>query len=107
MDTSLLGLKSDFSYLLEQLKMGPEISVSIAYLALIFTRIFTMIMITPFIGARSVPGRIRVVTTIVLTAFIYPILLPSLQATAFPGFGLPFVLLMLKEALIGISVAVS
>lgn len=38
---------------------------------LIFTRVFVMLILTPFLGGRGLPGQFKMVVSIVLSTFIY------------------------------------
>lgn len=95
---------TQFSGLQHQIQPSPELYFSIACVSLIFVRTLMMILVTPFIGSKSVPGRIKVLLTILLTAFVYPILRPSFHIEEFPGWTGALMGLFLKEAMVGFSI---
>lgn len=96
--------RSQSAYLASALKFGPEAYFFISCAFLIFLRTLMMLLVVPFIGSRSVPGRIKVGTAMVITLFLYPVLRPTFDLAQFPGLGPAFVGLILKEALIGFAV---
>lgn len=68
---------------------------------LIFARIFILTMFLPYLGARPIPGRIRMTVSIVLTLFFYqPV--SMITAMSLPTGGMTIISLFLKEVLYGI-----
>ena len=68
---------------------------------LIFARIFIMILFIPYLGARPIPGRIRVAITISLVLFFYAPVEAMAEGTL-PTSGAVIVSLFLKEVLFAI-----
>lgn len=73
---------------------------------LIFVRVFAVLMLTPFIGGKGVPGRIRMVVGVVLTTFVYVSMgddfLQKLPANK--GF---LIALFFKEIFIGLAIGMT
>lgn len=70
---------------------------------LIFTRIFVMLILTPFLGSQAVPGRIRVLLAFILTLFLYPLLTPALEGAVPENKGI-IIVLFFKEVFFGFTV---
>lgn len=73
---------------------------------LIFTRIFTMLTITPFLGGRAVPGRIRLLTSIVLASFVFYFLKDGLINKIPEDNGL-IIALFFKEIFFGLAIGIT
>lgn len=65
------------SPLTELLGVDIEIFDVLICFGLILTRIVVIVLLTPFLGGKSVPGRTRMVIALVLSVFIYPVLAPG------------------------------
>lgn len=54
-------------------QLGIDIDVTAAFViwGLIFTRTIVMLMITPFLGGRGIPGRVRLVVGVVVASFVF------------------------------------
>lgn len=68
---------------------------------LIFARIFMLAMFVPYLGARPIPGRIRMTVSIVLVIFFYQPVSAAITE-ALPTHGAVLVSLFLKEVLYGV-----
>lgn len=54
-------------------QLGIDIDVTAAFViwGLIFTRTIVMLMLTPFLGGKGVPGRVRLVVGVVIASFVF------------------------------------
>jgi flagellar biosynthetic protein FliR len=77
----------------------------IQYFFLVFVRVMTMLALLPIFGAQQVPMQIKAAFGLLLTMVLFTVQL-SAGLPAFPGeFSLAlFVLLVVKEALVGLAV---
>jgi flagellar biosynthesis protein FliR len=73
---------------------------------LIFTRIFTMLILTPFLGGRGIPGRVRMVTAFVLATFVYYFIDESLFSQ-FPEDKGIIAALFFKEIFVGFALGLT
>lgn len=73
---------------------------------LIFMRTFVMLMLTPFLGGRGVSGRIRMVTAIVLSVFVFANLQDTLSGQLPDDKGL-IIALFFKEVFIGLAIGLT
>lgn len=79
----------------------PEaLSVLIAGALALVARLSLMIFLLPGIGEATIPVRVRMLLTIVLTAAIFPLVVPSQMAAIAAT---PFVALLLYESIIGFA----
>lgn len=69
---------------------------------LIFSRIFVMILLTPFMGSRALPGRVRMVLALVLSFFLYPLIGAPLRDSLPLDKGIIFALFF-KEVFFGFT----
>lgn len=69
-----------------------------------FMRIGAMFMAVPIIGARTVPARVRLVLALLVTALVSPLLAP---APTIELLGMPAMLRVLQEVLIGLALGFS
>lgn len=74
--------------------------------ALVFTRIFVLLIITPFLGGRGVPGRVRFVTSFVLSIYVFILLKDSLLSNLPQSKGILFALFF-KEIFLGLAIGVT
>ncbi len=65
--------------LAQQLGITIDLYDTLIGWGLIFTRIFVMLILTPFLGGRGVSGRIRMLTAIVLSVYVYVVFQGSLS----------------------------
>ncbi|MCP5463548.1 MAG: flagellar biosynthetic protein FliR [Deltaproteobacteria bacterium] len=70
---------------------------------LIFTRVFVMLILTPFIGGRGIPGRIRLLTSFVLSGFVYYLIGDQLNQNMPDDYGL-IIVLFFKEIFFGLAI---
>lgn len=86
---------------LEQYGMHIDLFRYLLVGGLIFSRIFVLIMFVPYLGARPIPGRIRITVAIVLMIFFYsPV--NAMTPVELPTHGAVITSLFLKEVLYGI-----
>jgi flagellar biosynthetic protein FliR len=86
---------------LEQYGMHIDLFRHLLIGGLIFARIFMLIMFVPYLGARPIPGRIRMTVAMVLMIFFYAPVSGAITAEL-PTQGAVLVSLFLKEVLYGI-----
>jgi flagellar biosynthetic protein FliR len=87
---------------LEALVSSPEISRAIALAALIFARVVPIVMLVPAFGGRLVPGPVKIGVAAVFVMVLFPAV--SGQAAALVAIDLSFVVLVLKEVLVGVTI---
>ncbi len=86
---------------LEQYGLHIDIFRHLLIGGLIFARIFVLAMFIPYLGARPIPGRIRVAASLILALFFYgPV--SGMTTGALPTSMSVIFTLFLKEALFGI-----
>lgn len=95
---------NQLQYLSRTWDLSPEVYFALTCLALIFIRTLMMLMVIPFIGSRSVPARVKVMTAAALTGFLYPLLKPSFDISQFSGWDAVLIGLFLKESLVGFTI---
>ncbi len=98
------NFSQQLGFLSGQIEPNAELYFWFLCAGLIFTRIFMMLLVAPFIGSKSVPARIRIATTVAFTIFLYPVLKPTFVVDQFPGWGPVVIGLFLKESLIGFAI---
>ncbi|MBI2339102.1 MAG: flagellar biosynthetic protein FliR [Deltaproteobacteria bacterium] len=86
----------------EQLGIRIDLYSALIIAGLIFTRLFVMFQLTPFLGGRAIPGRARIVLSLTLTLFLYPLLVPPLIDQLPENKGL-IIALFFKEIFFGFS----
>jgi flagellar biosynthetic protein FliR len=86
-------------------QMGLDIDFYFVFFccALLFSRIFIMLLFVPFLGSRAVPGRVRLITAFSLSLFLYPLIAPPL-AHSFPESYGVLILLFFKEVFFGATI---
>lgn len=73
---------------------------------LIFTRVFTMLILTPFLGGRGIPGRIRLLTAAILASFVFYFVNEDLVNKVPDERGL-IIALFFKEVFFGLAIGVT
>jgi len=66
-------------------------------------RVAGLMIFAPFFGSASIPPRIKAVLVIAITAVLYPVYAPRLQAMPMPN----WTLLVASETLIGIAIGIA
>lgn len=92
--------------LVEQLGINIDLYDTLIGLGLIFTRVFVMLILTPFLGGRGVPGRIRLLTALVLSVFAFYFLSDSMQ-NQLPEDNSLIIALFFKEIFFGLTLGVT
>ena len=87
---------------LANLGIHTEINTFLVLFGLIFARLATAISLTPFLGGRSVAGRIKVGLAVVISALLYTSVAPDSNLGDLNG--LRVVGLLVKEAVIGATI---
>lgn len=87
-----------------QLGLALNYTQELLIVALILARTVTMIQLTPFFGGNIIPLEIKMGLSAVLTILVWPLARAGVDAATMPVTAIPFVLLMLKEILIGFSI---
>jgi len=86
---------------LAQLGIALNYTQELLIVALIMARTVTMIQLTPFLGGKIVPLQIKMGLTAVITILIWPMARKVVNPADIPVAAIPFLLLMLKEVMIG------
>lgn len=73
---------------------------------LIFTRTFVMIQLTPFLGGKGVPGRVRVVLSAALSTFVYVLYQETMLKELPDDKGL-LIALFFKEIFFGLAIGLT
>ncbi|OGQ06557.1 MAG: hypothetical protein A3G32_01530 [Deltaproteobacteria bacterium RIFCSPLOWO2_12_FULL_40_28] len=89
----------------EQLGLNIDFYFVLICWGLIFTRIFVMLLLTPFLGTRAVPGRVRMAMAIAFSLFLYPLIVPPIK-DSFPANNGIILALFFKEIFFGLSVGI-
>jgi flagellar biosynthetic protein FliR len=87
--------------LLGQLGINANFSAVILVWALLMGRVLPLILFAPFIGGDLVPQQVKMGVGIALSILLYPFV----ADTKLPTGSIAFVLLLLKEVFIGLSIA--
>ncbi|PYX43175.1 MAG: hypothetical protein DMG81_00200 [Acidobacteria bacterium] len=87
---------------LANLGIHTEINTFLVLFGLIFARLATAFSLTPFLGGRSVAGRIKVGLAVVISALLYTSVAPDSNLGDLNG--LRVVGLLVKEAVIGATI---
>lgn len=91
---------------LEDLGINIDFYAALIGWGLIFTRIFTMLLLTPFLGGRAVPGRIRFLTSAVLASFVY-FFVQDYLVNKIPDDNGLIIALFFKEIFFGMAVGIT
>lgn len=90
--------------LAKQLGLDFDLTAAALIWALMFVRIMVVVLLTPFMGTRAVPGRARVAISMVLSSFIFFLIgMPLIEQ--FPTNKALIIPLFLKEAFFGFTIA--
>lgn len=92
--------------LAQQLGITIDLYDTLIGWGLIFTRVFVMLILTPFLGGRGVSGRIRMLTAIVLSVYVYAVIQDSLSGQLPDDKGL-IIALFFKEMFIGLAIGLT
>jgi len=92
--------------LLKQFGINIDYYAALVAWSLLFTRTFTMLILVPFLGARGISGRIRLMVAIVLSVFAYVMMGEEIQ-TQLPEDKGVLIALYFKEIFIGIAIGVT
>ncbi|EKD50578.1 MAG: hypothetical protein ACD_62C00495G0005 [uncultured bacterium] len=93
-------------------KLAEQFGINIDYYAvliawgLIFTRTFTMLILTPFLGGRGIPGRVRMMTAIVLATFVFYFMNDDLVNKIPADKGI-IIILFFKEIFVGLALGIT
>ncbi len=92
------------SSIAEQLGIHIDLYFTLICWGLIFTRVFVMLQLNPFLGGKAVPGRARLATAIALSLFLYPFIVPQLEGQVPTDKSIIFALFM-KEIFFGFTIS--
>lgn len=90
-------------------KLAAQLGINLDFFAvfitwgLIFTRVFVMLTLVPFLGGRGIPGRIRLLTSIVLSTYVFYFLNYDLESQVPDDHGL-IIALFFKEIFFGLAI---
>lgn len=84
-----------------QLGMALLYTQELLVVALIIARTVAMIQLTPFLGGKIVPMQVKMGLSVVLTILVWPLARGMVDPQEMTVSALPFMLLMVKEVLIG------
>lgn len=88
----------------EQLGINIDFYFAFICWALIFTRIFIMLQLNPFLGGKVTPARVRMTTAIALSLFLYPFIVPQLEGQLPTDKGV-IIALFAKEVFFGFTIS--
>jgi len=94
------------SHFFEQLGINIDFYDFLISWALVFTRIFVILIITPFLGGRGVPGRVRFVVSFVISVYIFIVIKDSLLNNMPDDNGL-IIALFFKEIFVGLGIGIT
>lgn len=92
--------------LAQQLGITIDLYDTLIGWGLIFMRIFVMLILTPFLGGRGVSGRIRLLTAMVLSIYVFVHFQDSLSGQIPDDKGL-IIALFFKEIFIGLAIGIT
>lgn len=101
----MFGLEGADKFL-ESLGIHIELYRYLIVGGLIFMRIFIMAMFLPYLGARPIPGRVRIAVSVALLLLFYPPV-SSAATTPLPDSGAVIFSLFLKEVLFAVIMGLS
>ena len=101
MDQSILNVIEIF---LKSIGIEQSPMVFISLFGLIMARIVPAINYTPFFGGGAVSGRIKIALSFALAFLLYPAMASAIVAKDVPTNFLPFVFLVLKETVVGLTI---
>lgn len=101
MDQSVINVIQIF---LKSLGIDQDPMVFISLFGLIMARIVPAINYTPFFGGGAVSGRIKIALSFALAFLLYPAMASVIPAKDVPTNFLPFVFLILKETVVGLTI---
>jgi flagellar biosynthetic protein FliR len=89
---------------LKALGIEQQPIVFLSLFGLIMGRLVPAINYTPFFGGGAVPGRAKIALSFALAFLLYPAMASAIPVEAVPTSFIPFLLLMLKETMIGFTI---
>jgi flagellar biosynthesis protein FliR len=101
MDETIFNL---LEILLKVLGVEQSPKVFVSLVGLIMARLVPAIIYTPFFGGGSVPGRAKLALAVALSFLLYPAMASAIPTALVPIDFLPFLLLALKEAMVGFTI---
>lgn len=86
-------------------EFGLRVNVSLVILtiALLMSRLLPVIILSPFLGGEVVPTEVKIGLGVLLSIVLYPFVAD--RVTLIPTSAFPFILVLLKELFIGVSLA--
>src|SRR5437868_15066481 len=89
--------------LLKSLGITQSPMVFLSIFGLIMARLVPAINYTPFFGGGTITARVKIGLAFALAFLLYPAMAAAVPAELVPTSFLPFILLMLKEAMVGFT----
>jgi flagellar biosynthetic protein FliR len=89
--------------LLKSLGIQQNPLVFLSMFGLIMTRLVAAIQFTPFFGGQTISARVKIGLCFALSFLVYPAMASTIPAELIPTSFLPFLLLVLKEAMVGFT----
>lgn len=90
----------------EQLGINIDFYAALIAWALVFTRVFVMLILTPFLGGRGIPGRIRLLTALILSCFVFYFINDDI-VNKMPTDGAMIIALFFKEIFFGLTLGIT
>ena len=92
--------------IVEKLGVTSEFLAPLTAFFLMFARVTAMVVLVPFIGGRGIPSRIKVVTSVVLTGFVF-MMIKDDAVNQIPESQLEIIVLFLKEIFFGLAIGIT
>lgn len=90
--------------ILQKLGFALDYYRELVLVTLILGRTMPMIVLTPFLSGKLVPTQIKMTMGIMFTILLYPLARGAIDMSQLPVTAVPFLLMMLKEVLIGFAI---
>jgi len=97
------SVTNQFELLFQQMGMKTSVSLTILGVALIACRVLPLCIMSPFLGGDQIDPQVKVGVGVLLSIVIFPAIEPRLGSL--PITALPFIVLIMKEVFIGMSLA--
>lgn len=92
--------------LIEELGINIDFYATLIGWGLVFTRIFVVLIMTPFLGGRGIPGRIRMLTSAILAVYVYYFIADDMVNKIPDESGL-IIALFFKEVFFGLAIGIT
>src|SRR3954471_14964729 len=96
-------VSNQIEQLLHEMGMRTSVSLTILGIALVACRVLPLCIMSPFLGGDQIDPQVKIAVGVLLSIVLFPAIESRLGAL--PITALPFIVLIMKEVFIGMSLA--